>query len=34
MSDWQATHSGAGSANAGLDQEMPFGEFFTVILRK
>ena len=29
MSDWKATHSTAGSVNAGMDQEMPFGKFFS-----
>jgi beta-glucosidase len=27
MSDWTATHDGIAAANAGLDMEMPFGEF-------
>ena len=27
MSDWTATHDGIAAANAGLDLEMPFGEF-------
>jgi beta-glucosidase len=27
MSDWTATHDGVAAANAGLDLEMPFGEF-------
>jgi beta-glucosidase len=29
MSDWTATHSTVQAANAGLDQEMPFGLFFS-----
>lgn len=29
MSDWGATHSAAKAANAGLDLEMPGGDFFT-----
>ncbi len=29
MSDWGATHSTVGAANAGLDLEMPSGMFFT-----
>jgi len=28
MSDWGATHSTVQSATAGLDQEMPSGEYF------
>ncbi|HTQ02331.1 MAG TPA: glycoside hydrolase family 3 C-terminal domain-containing protein [Polyangiaceae bacterium] len=28
MSDWTATHSGAASIDAGLDMEMPYGEYF------
>lgn len=28
MSDWGATHSSAFAANAGLDQEMPGGDYF------
>ena len=28
MSDWGATHSTAASANAGLDLEMPLGQYF------
>lgn len=31
MSDWGATHSAAKAANAGLDLEMPGGDFFTAI---
>ncbi len=27
MSDWTATHDGVASANAGLDLEMPFGQY-------
>jgi beta-glucosidase len=27
MSDWTATHDGVAAANAGLDLEMPFGEY-------
>lgn len=27
MSDWNATYSGVGAANGGLDLEMPFGKF-------
>ena len=30
MSDWGATHDGIRSANAGMDLEMPWGEFMTV----
>jgi len=29
MSDWGATHSTVASANAGLDQEMPSGSYFS-----
>ncbi len=28
VSDWDATHSTVAAANAGLDVEMPFGDFF------
>ncbi len=34
MSDWGATHSTVASANHGLDQEMPDGEFFGDQLKK
>jgi beta-glucosidase len=34
MSDWGATHSTVASANHGLDQEMPAGEFFGDKLKK
>jgi len=33
MSDWFATHSTADSANAGLDQEMPGGQYFGSALK-
>ena len=29
MSDWSSVHDTAGAANAGLDLEMPFGEYFS-----
>lgn len=32
LSDWTATHSGVGSALAGLDMEMPSGTFFGPLL--
>ena len=34
MSDWGAVHSTVGSANAGLDQEMPTGEYFSATALK
>jgi beta-glucosidase len=33
MSDWFGTHSTAAAANAGLDQEMPGGQFFGPALK-
>jgi beta-glucosidase len=29
MSDWTSVHDTAAAANAGLDLEMPFGEYFS-----
>jgi len=34
LSDWEATHSSAKSANAGLDQEMPGEDFFGATLKQ
>ena len=34
MSDWGGTHSTAAAANAGLDQEMPGGNFLTQTLMR
>jgi len=34
ISDWGATHSTEGSANSGLDLEMPWGYYFTAPLEK